>query len=70
MGKACCTPTFCRPETQQRRMRVADYPEFDSSMIAPSNASADMVRLPGGVFQMGTDTAEGFPLDGEGPFVL
>jgi formylglycine-generating enzyme required for sulfatase activity len=26
-----------------------------------------MVQLPGGTFRMGTDTQEGFPLDGEGP---
>ena len=27
----------------------------------------DMIALPGGTFLMGTDSAEGFPLDGEGP---
>jgi sulfatase modifying factor 1 len=27
----------------------------------------DMIGLPGGIFRMGTDYAEGFPADGEGP---
>ncbi|MGQ4515356.1 SUMF1/EgtB/PvdO family nonheme iron enzyme [Streptomyces sp. DW26H14] len=34
---------------------------------APSPAADGMMRLPGGSFLMGTDDAEGFPADGEGP---
>ncbi len=32
-----------------------------------SGETAGMVRLPGGTFLMGTEDAEGFPADGEGP---
>jgi len=34
---------------------------------ALSGSTADMVRLEGGTFLMGTDTDAGFPADGEGP---
>jgi sulfatase modifying factor 1 len=33
----------------------------------PSDAVPELVRLAGGAFLMGTDDAEGFPADGEGP---
>src|SRR5277367_1309720 len=34
---------------------------------AIAGSTAGMVRLDGGAFLMGTESAEGFPLDGEGP---
>jgi len=34
---------------------------------AQSGSAAGMVQLEGGTFRMGTDTANGFPADGEGP---
>lgn len=66
IGKPCCTPTSCHTEGHEDRSRVVPSKDFSSgTAIAPD--TTEMVRLPGGSFLMGTDTAEGFPADGEGP---
>jgi formylglycine-generating enzyme required for sulfatase activity len=43
---------------------LADEP---TSTRRPEDAPDRMVRVPGGTFQMGTDSGVGFPEDGEGP---
>ena len=53
-------------------LRPAPLPEPARLLPNPSagggaNADTDMVRLPGGAFRMGSDDAEGFPADREGP---
>lgn len=55
--KACCAPGRIPPcqSTGRPFTRVA------------SGDTKGMVRLDGGRFQMGTDSDEGFPADGEGP---
>ncbi len=61
-GKPCCAPSAGRLEgpPEEVRARIAA-----GGMGA--SRSADMVPLPGGTFLMGTDFAEAFPQDGEGP---
>jgi formylglycine-generating enzyme len=57
-GKSCCSPS-----------KNAGSPE-DAVGIVTSSASDPkdrMVELLGGTFLMGTEDAQGFPLDGEGP---
>lgn len=52
------------------RAGVSDSPPAMASKethIHQTRARAGMVLLPGGTFRMGTDAAEGFPADGEGP---
>lgn len=66
IGKPCCTPTFRHAEANQDHLRVAPSMGSGSGTAAAADTT-DMVRLPGGSFLMGTDTAEGFPADGEGP---
>jgi len=57
LQKSCCTPG-----------RAAELGRVDRQTVVAGEASvAGMVRLPGGEFLMGTDDAEGFPEDGEGP---
>lgn len=58
----CCAPTRVRAE------RLAASRHASAERVrAASGSLADMVRLDGGTFLMGTDSAEGFPADGEGP---
>lgn len=58
----CCAPTKARAQ------RLADSRRASAERVRTASGSvADMVRLDGGVFLMGTDSAEGFPADGEGP---
>ncbi len=58
-GKKCCMPG-----EQRCRCEPATEPDF----VRTSNGStANMVRLAGGSFLMGTNDALGFPEDGEGP---
>ncbi|MFG2960981.1 formylglycine-generating enzyme family protein [Streptomyces sp. NPDC048291] len=58
-GPGCCTPR--RPERPGRSSGVLPGQRAHRSDPAP------MLQLPGGEFLMGTDDAEGFPGDGEGP---
>lgn len=53
--KSCCSPS--RPESGHR--------EGVNPAVAP--AADGLLRLPGGTFRMGTEDADGFPADREGP---
>jgi formylglycine-generating enzyme required for sulfatase activity len=56
----CCVPTVVRAD--------ADAPQARRAYAAPTALNTrGMKRLPGGSFVMGTDSAEGFAHDGEGP---
>jgi formylglycine-generating enzyme required for sulfatase activity len=60
---SCCAPTRAKGMTEEE-------PAFggaSDSASAGGETVADMIRLPGGAFRMGTDDDEGFPADGEGP---
>lgn len=61
-GKACCTPSSSRSLCGE----VHAAPVRKRSSVSAEVASR-LVDLPGGSFLMGTDYAEGFPQDGEGP---
>lgn len=68
-GKCCCTPAAERESSGAKQTASAA-----STPIAERNAGASaeeargaMISLPGGMFLMGTDYANGFPADGEGP---
>jgi formylglycine-generating enzyme required for sulfatase activity len=56
----CCAPSSGREALSQTTCEVS-VAEPQEQMLGR------MVELPGGTFLMGTDTAEGFPQDGEGP---
>lgn len=62
-GDACCAPH--RPDA------AASGTAADAGGAEPQAAAvvdaAGMVALPGGAFLMGTDAADGYPADGEGP---
>lgn len=57
--KPCCTPA--RPHA------LAQPPVPSQHASATGEGRIDWVDLPGGIFRMGTDSAEGFAEDGEGP---
>jgi len=57
----CCAPAAERGDIPAAASLVAQQQEPHEQMLAR------MVELPGGTFLMGTDTAEGFAQDGEGP---
>lgn len=58
----CCAPT------RRRAQQLAESRGASADRVrAASGSLAGMVRLDGGPFLMGTDSAEGFPADGEGP---
>jgi formylglycine-generating enzyme required for sulfatase activity len=57
--RSCCAPARLAPAVPIRQPSV--------TAGAGPVGEMDMVRLPGGQFRMGTDDAEGFPSDGEGP---
>ena len=63
---ACCAPSTGRNGASEI---VAADPgrKNPAEQEAREQVRARMVELPGGAFQMGSDYAEGFPLDGEGP---
>ncbi|SFB58469.1 Formylglycine-generating enzyme, required for sulfatase activity, contains SUMF1/FGE domain [Cohnella sp. OV330] len=46
---------------RKREIPVSPQPEADTAAERP------MILLPGGVFRMGTEDKDGFPIDGEGP---
>ena len=58
----CCVPSKDRLQqlTRSRLSTAERRPATKGSVV-------DAIRLDGGTFWMGTDTAEGFPADGEGP---
>jgi len=56
--KGCCTPSRDGTSASADVLRVS---------TGDAEVLAGMVELAGGSFLMGTDTAEGFPADGEGP---
>jgi formylglycine-generating enzyme required for sulfatase activity len=58
----CCTP----PAERNNEARSAAEDSIASAAISGATR-ARMIALPGGTFLMGTDYAEGFPADGEGP---
>ena len=60
---SCCAPK--REGAEPKLGGDAPVTEAPRSAQAPSNDG--MIPLPGGTFLMGTDDAEGFPADGEGP---
>ena len=61
MSAACCSPGRASPPLELAPSALAPR------VVAASAASGELLRLPGGAFLMGTDDAEGFPEDGEGP---
>ena len=63
-AKPCCAP---RPERPGEQGATAPEPQQSSSTPPSSRIFEGLVPLPGGVFRMGTDYAEAFPADGEGP---
>jgi formylglycine-generating enzyme required for sulfatase activity len=58
----CCVPSKHRAEQLQTSRQATAERER-----AISGSTADMIKLDGGPFLMGTESAEGFPADGEGP---
>ena len=62
MTESCCAPS-AGSERPSSRPVSATVARTDRVEIAPR----DMVRIPGGIFLMGTDDDTGFPADGEGP---
>ena len=58
----CCAPT-------RERARLLEHSRATSAqrVRATAGSANGMVKLPGGPFLMGTEIAEGFPADGEGP---
>ncbi len=58
----CCVPSLKRAELLQGSRRASA-----ERIRATKGSIADMVRLDGGTFLMGTDAQAGFPQDGEGP---
>src|SRR6185312_13055362 len=68
-GGCCCTPAAEHESSGAKQTESAS-----SALIAEPKAGASvaeehgaMIALPDGVFLMGTDYADGFPADGEGP---
>ena len=65
----CCTPAANREESAATKVQSAasiPIPEMKASSTSADLKGA-MISLPGGTFLMGTDYANGFPQDGEGP---
>ncbi|SHE09673.1 s/t protein kinase [Chlamydia abortus] len=69
--KGCCTASRAAAEGQAADGLTAAQQAAASSegiTASPNFGTTDgMILLPGGTFLMGTDSAEGFPADGEGP---
>jgi len=65
-SKACCSAS--RQLIDLDVQPVEQEPLLAEAVQAePSQLTIEWVNLPGGTFLMGTDDAEGFPNDGEGP---
>ncbi len=58
----CCVPSKRRTEQLAQSQRASA-----ERFRAATGSSSGMVKLDGGTFLMGTDSEQGFPLDGEGP---
>ncbi len=58
---SCCTPSAAHAATAPSASEASKLKEPREEVLAR------MVPLPGGAFLMGTDSAESFPADGEGP---
>jgi formylglycine-generating enzyme len=58
----CCVPSKERAQV----LSVSQKESADRARVT-GGSTAEMIRLDGGPFLMGTDTQEGFPADGEGP---
>jgi formylglycine-generating enzyme len=59
--KACCTPSANRGQQSHVVSLTASRGQLHTAV------AENMIDLPGGTFLMGTDYAEAFPDDGEGP---
>ena len=62
-SESCCTPSADRSSQAARN----DIPAIQIVKNLGQSTSGEMIRLDGGRFLMGTEDAEGFPDDGEGP---
>jgi sulfatase modifying factor 1 len=58
----CCVPSIERAEQLASSRRASA-----ERLRVTSGSCADMIKLEGGRFLMGTEAQEGFPADGEGP---
>jgi formylglycine-generating enzyme len=58
----CCAPSSIRTKNASGSGTIGNIPRESRDIIL-----ARMKALPGGAFLMGTNSAEGFPQDGEGP---
>ena len=58
----CCVPSRQRAQRLEESRHAAA-----ERKRAPSGSVAEMIKLDGGVFLMGTDSEQAFPNDGEGP---
>ncbi len=58
----CCVPSRDRAEVLAQSRSASEQ-----RLIIRSGSTAEMVKLDGGRFFMGTEDKEGFPADGEGP---
>lgn len=66
--KACCAASRASLPSGQAGTSVPLATQVSDVIPKPSTGSeSPMILLPGGEFFMGTDSAEGFPADGEGP---
>ncbi|WP_191839105.1 formylglycine-generating enzyme family protein [Catellatospora chokoriensis] len=63
---ACCAPSAGSAGPALLTLTARPRPAHPAAGT-PSRAAARTVAIPGGRFLMGTDDAEGFPADGEGP---
>ena len=64
-GQVCCAPSRTQDSAPPGRPAARAPKPVDPA--GPVVGEDRMVRLAGGRFRMGTDDAEGFPFDGEGP---
>jgi formylglycine-generating enzyme len=63
----CCGPARPGQKGAAHQAAAPASPAPNASAPGAWSGQADLVDLPGGTFLMGTDDAEGFPADGEGP---
>ncbi len=63
--KTCCAPASGRPA--EAGGPAANLPAPGNSAALPPEFATGMLPIPGGSFLMGTENAEAFPDDGEGP---
>ena len=67
-SQSCCSPGGRHDKDQHSSddshdINISDFRKSKSS----DETKREMIRIPGGQFQMGTDDLDGFPADGEGP---